>query len=77
MDIWSPLQTEITALLRDYLRDDDQIAISGRNPIASINEVLRSTSRVRERVKVSVQFPRSALDRILILATIIGNVPVR
>ncbi|KAF8323217.1 hypothetical protein DL93DRAFT_2049947 [Clavulina sp. PMI_390] len=55
-DIWATMSSEVTVLLRDYLRDDDQLAISGRNPIASINEVLRSGIRIQDKSKSTYRF---------------------
>lgn len=39
-------------LIRDYLIDEDQGAGAGRNPISSINEILREGKFTRDRSKV-------------------------
>jgi exocyst complex component 4 len=39
-------------LLHDYLTDEEQGAVSGRNPISSINEILREGKYTRDRAKV-------------------------
>ncbi|GAA5870920.1 hypothetical protein JCM3774_003481 [Rhodotorula dairenensis] len=41
MDLWRPLQQEVRALLHDYLTDEQDGAVTSRNPIVSVNEVLR------------------------------------
>ncbi|KAG2122034.1 Sec8 exocyst complex component-specific domain-containing protein [Suillus cothurnatus] len=37
-DVWLPVQAEVRALLHDYLTDEEQGSVAGRNPISSINE---------------------------------------
>ncbi|KAF8316216.1 Sec8 exocyst complex component-specific domain-containing protein [Cantharellus anzutake] len=44
-DVWSPVQTEISQLIKLYLRDEDNLSVSSRNPIASINVVLSGQGR--------------------------------
>ena len=39
-------------LIRDYLIDEDQGAGAGRNPISSINEILREGKFTRDKNKV-------------------------
>jgi exocyst complex component 4 len=41
LDVWKPVQQEVRALLHDYLQDDQSGTVSSRNPIVSVNEVLR------------------------------------
>ncbi|GAA5904682.1 exocyst subunit SEC8 [Sporobolomyces salmoneus] len=41
LDVWKPIQQEVRALLHDYLQDDESGTVSSRNPIVSVNEVLR------------------------------------
>lgn len=41
LDFWRPLQQEVRALLHDYLTDEQDGAVTSRNPIVSVNEVLR------------------------------------
>jgi exocyst complex component 4 len=41
-------------LIRDYLIVEQQGSSASRNPIASINEVLRDGKFNRERVKISI-----------------------
>ncbi|GAA5933851.1 hypothetical protein JCM1841_001318 [Sporobolomyces salmonicolor] len=41
LDVWKPVQQEVRALLHDYLTDDQSGTVSSRNPIVSVNEVLR------------------------------------
>ncbi|TCD59885.1 hypothetical protein EIP91_011260 [Steccherinum ochraceum] len=52
-EVWAPVQTEIRTLLNDYITDEEQGAVSGRNPISSINEVLREGKYNRDRLKAS------------------------
>ncbi|PWN29329.1 hypothetical protein BDZ90DRAFT_230216 [Jaminaea rosea] len=51
LDVWRPIQTEVRALLHEYLMDDTQSPSSRRNNIASVNEVLKSGSWNRDRGK--------------------------
>ncbi|GAA5991883.1 hypothetical protein JCM10908_002254 [Rhodotorula pacifica] len=41
LDLWRPLQQEVRALLHDYLTDEQDGTVTSRNPIVSVNEVLR------------------------------------
>lgn len=52
LDVWKPVQTEVRALLHDYLTDDQTGTVSSRNPIVSVNEVLR-LAKPRDASKVS------------------------
>ncbi|KAG9314216.1 exocyst complex component sec8 [Chiua virens] len=55
-DVWLPIQTEVRTLLGDYLTDEERSAVAGRNPITSINEVLREGRFTRDRVKGMFRF---------------------
>ncbi|KAF9650351.1 hypothetical protein BDM02DRAFT_3223223 [Thelephora ganbajun] len=50
------LHAEIRTLLFDYLTDEEQGSVSGRNPLASINEVLREGKFGRDRSKNVFRF---------------------
>jgi len=45
--------SQVRALLHDYLQDDQSGTVSSRNPIVSVNEVLRFP-KPRDTSKVSV-----------------------
>jgi len=45
---------QIRTLLSDHLTDEEQGSVSGRNPLASINEVLREGKFGRDRSKVAL-----------------------
>lgn len=47
---------QVRTLIHDYLTDEDQGSVSGRNPISSINEILREGKFTRDRSKVRVAF---------------------
>ena len=47
-------------LLNDYITDEEQGVVSGRNPVSSINEVLREGKAYRDKSKVS--FLRNPVD---------------
>ncbi|EIW64251.1 exocyst subunit SEC8 [Trametes versicolor FP-101664 SS1] len=55
-DVWAPIQAEVRTLLSDYITDEEQGAISGRNPISSINEVLRDGRFTRDKGKPIFRF---------------------
>ncbi|KAI0347837.1 Sec8 exocyst complex component-specific domain-containing protein [Trametopsis cervina] len=55
-EIWDPVQAEIRTLLNDYITDGEQGVVSGRNPISSINEVLRSGRYFRDKSKPVFRF---------------------
>ncbi|KAF8898925.1 exocyst complex component sec8 [Infundibulicybe gibba] len=63
-EIWSPVQAEVRALIYDYLTDEEQGSVSGRNPISSINEILREGRFGRDKLKTIFRFvdtnPKSA-----------------
>ncbi|KZV93778.1 hypothetical protein EXIGLDRAFT_612626 [Exidia glandulosa HHB12029] len=58
VEIWTPLQGEIRTLLRDYIATDESVS-SSRNPIASIQEVLRDGRSIRPRDKQLFRFTES------------------
>jgi hypothetical protein len=43
---------QVRTLLNDYITDEEQGVVSGRNPISSINEVLREGKYNRDKSKV-------------------------
>ncbi|KAI0785469.1 Sec8 exocyst complex component-specific domain-containing protein [Irpex lacteus] len=55
-EIWDPVQAEIRTLLNDYITDEEQGVSSGRNPISSINEVLRNGRYFRDKTKPVFRF---------------------
>ncbi|KAI0652072.1 Sec8 exocyst complex component-specific domain-containing protein [Trametes meyenii] len=55
-EVWAPIQAEVRTLLSDYITDEEQGAISGRNPISSINEVLREGRFNRDKGKPIFRF---------------------
>ncbi|KAG2350162.1 hypothetical protein BDR05DRAFT_978965 [Suillus weaverae] len=55
-DVWLPVQAEVRALLHDYLTDEEQGSVTGRNPISSINEVLREGRFTRDKQKSVFRF---------------------
>ncbi|KAG5647569.1 hypothetical protein DXG03_008922 [Asterophora parasitica] len=55
-EVWTPIQTEVRTLIHDYLTDEDQGSVSGRNPISSINEILREGKFTRDRGKAVFRF---------------------
>ncbi|KAG6821359.1 hypothetical protein H0H93_014156 [Arthromyces matolae] len=55
-EIWFPVQSEVRTLIYDYLTDEDQGTVSGRNPISSINEILRDGKFTRDRSKAVFRF---------------------
>ncbi|KAL0071792.1 exocyst subunit [Marasmius tenuissimus] len=50
-DIWSSVQAEIRTLLYDYLTSEEESNIAGRNPVSSINEILRDGRFLRDKTK--------------------------
>jgi exocyst complex component 4 len=48
------VSSQVRALLYDYLTDEDQGSVSGRNPISSINEILRDGKFARDKTKVGL-----------------------
>ncbi|BGP15461.1 exocyst subunit [Rhodosporidiobolus nylandii] len=61
LDVWKPVQQEVRALLHDYLADDQSGTVSSRNPIVSVNEVLRFP-RPRDGTKQIFKFSDSDLQ---------------
>ncbi|OSD03299.1 hypothetical protein PYCCODRAFT_1444640 [Trametes coccinea BRFM310] len=55
-EVWAPIQAEVRTLISDYITDEEQGAISGRNPISSINEVLREGRFNRDKSKPVFRF---------------------
>ncbi|KAH7930548.1 exocyst complex component sec8 [Leucogyrophana mollusca] len=55
-DVWLPVQAEVRTLLHDYLTDEEQSSVAGRNPISSINEVLREGRFTRDKSKAVFRF---------------------
>ncbi|GAA5829923.1 hypothetical protein JCM11251_007933 [Rhodosporidiobolus azoricus] len=61
LDVWKPVQQEVRALLHDYLADDQSGTVSSRNPIVSVNEVLRFP-RPRDGTKQIFKFSDTDLQ---------------
>ncbi|KAI0715379.1 Sec8 exocyst complex component-specific domain-containing protein [Earliella scabrosa] len=55
-EVWTPIQAEVRTLLSDYITDEEQGAVSGRNPISSINEILRDGRFNRDKGKPIFRF---------------------
>ncbi|KAI0307673.1 Sec8 exocyst complex component-specific domain-containing protein [Multifurca ochricompacta] len=55
-EIWMPVQAEIRTLVKDYVTDEEQGFISGRNPISSINDILREGRFMRDKSKHVFRF---------------------
>ncbi|KAK7468709.1 exocyst subunit [Stygiomarasmius scandens] len=55
-DIWISVQAEIKTLIYDYLTSEEEGNLTGRNPISSINEVLREGRFTRDRNKTIYRF---------------------
>ncbi|KAI9513074.1 Sec8 exocyst complex component-specific domain-containing protein [Russula earlei] len=55
-EIWMPVQAEVRRLVHDYLTDEEQGVMSGRNPVSSINDVLREGRFSRDRSKHVFRF---------------------
>ncbi|GAA97566.1 uncharacterized protein L969DRAFT_42229 [Mixia osmundae IAM 14324] len=51
LDVWKPVQTEVRALLNDYLTGDEQATVSSRFPMQTINEILRAGRYARNASK--------------------------
>ncbi|KAJ4485935.1 Sec8 exocyst complex component-specific domain-containing protein [Lentinula aciculospora] len=57
VDTWISIQAEMKTLVYDYLTNEDEGVMSGRNPIASINEILREGRfSIRDRTKSVFRF---------------------
>ncbi|KAL4241814.1 Exocyst complex component Sec8 [Abortiporus biennis] len=55
-EVWMPVQAEVRTLLNDYITDEEQGIVTGRNPISSINEVLREGRYNRDKTKAVFRF---------------------
>ncbi|KAJ3508842.1 hypothetical protein NLJ89_g5535 [Agrocybe chaxingu] len=55
-EIWNHVQAEVRTLIRDYLTDEQQGSSASRNPISSINEILRDGKFNKERIKPVFRF---------------------
>ncbi|KAJ7225698.1 exocyst complex component sec8 [Mycena pura] len=55
-EIWNPVQAEVRTLIYDYLVDENQGSVSRRNPISSINEILREGKFSRDKTKAVFRF---------------------
>ncbi|KAI0080371.1 hypothetical protein K474DRAFT_1590049 [Panus rudis PR-1116 ss-1] len=55
-EVWMSVQAEVRTLLNDYITNEEQGAVSGRNPISSINEVLREGKFNRDKSKSVFRF---------------------
>ncbi|CCL98507.1 uncharacterized protein FIBRA_00506 [Fibroporia radiculosa] len=55
-EVWMPVQAEVRTLISDYVTDEEQGTVSGRNPISSINEVLREGKFNRDKTKSVFRF---------------------
>ncbi|KAI5124169.1 hypothetical protein M0805_000977 [Coniferiporia weirii] len=55
-EMWLPIQSEVRTLLSDYLSDEEKGMAAGRNPISSINEILRESKFYRDRGKQVFRF---------------------
>ncbi|KAI0068285.1 hypothetical protein BV25DRAFT_1793562 [Artomyces pyxidatus] len=62
-EIWMPVQGEVRTLLNDYLTDEEQGVMSGRNPISSINDVLREGRFSRDKSKHVFRFADTDLKQ--------------
>ncbi|KAI6007185.1 Sec8 exocyst complex component-specific domain-containing protein [Pisolithus albus] len=58
-DVWGLIQAEVRTLLYDYLTDEERSSVAGRNPVTSINEVLREGRFTRDKLKVIFRFADS------------------
>lgn len=61
-DAWKPVQTEVQALLHDYLVDEQAegggsgtMTSAGRNSVVSINDTLRMGKSAKDSSKVSLR----------------------
>ncbi|KZT02404.1 uncharacterized protein LAESUDRAFT_730147 [Laetiporus sulphureus 93-53] len=55
-EVWMPVQAEVRTLIGDYVTDEEQGTVSGRNPMSSINEVLREGKFNRDKTKSVFRF---------------------
>ncbi|KAK7059154.1 exocyst subunit [Paramarasmius palmivorus] len=50
-DVWTSVQAEIRTLIYDYLTSEEEGNIASRNPVTSINEILRDGRFSRDKTK--------------------------
>ncbi|KAJ2919296.1 hypothetical protein MD484_g1171, partial [Candolleomyces efflorescens] len=55
-EVWAPVQAEVKRLISDYLEDEQQGSAASRNPITSINEILREGKFSRDKIKPVFRF---------------------
>ncbi|RXW22590.1 hypothetical protein EST38_g3261 [Candolleomyces aberdarensis] len=55
-EVWAPVQAEVKRLISDYLTDEQQGSAASRNPITSINEILREGKFSRDKIKPVFRF---------------------
>ncbi|KAF9015552.1 exocyst complex component sec8 [Cyathus striatus] len=55
-EMWNPVEAEVRTLIYDYLTDEQQGSATGRNPISSINEILREGKFPRDKIKPVFRF---------------------
>ncbi|KAF4573092.1 hypothetical protein EYR36_007602 [Pleurotus pulmonarius] len=55
-EIWTAVQSEVRTLISDYITDEEQGTTSGRNPVSSINEILRDGRFTRDKTKTIFRF---------------------
>ena len=53
------LVEQVRTLLHEYLTEDEDGSIASRNPITSVNEILRNGKTGRDNLKVRALFQRS------------------
>ncbi|KAF5352783.1 hypothetical protein D9756_006065 [Leucocoprinus leucothites] len=63
-EVWAPVQVEVRTLIHDYVTDEQRGLISGRNPISSINEILREGRFSRDKGKAVFRFTDTDLKRL-------------
>ncbi|KAJ8509424.1 hypothetical protein ONZ45_g8399 [Pleurotus djamor] len=55
-EIWTSVQTEVRTLISEYINDEQQGTSSARNPVSSINEILREGKFIRDKSKPIFRF---------------------
>ncbi|KAF9447796.1 exocyst complex component sec8 [Macrolepiota fuliginosa MF-IS2] len=63
-EVWNPVQAEVRTLIQDYITDEQHGLVSGRNPISSINEILREGRFSRDKGKSVFRFADTDVKRI-------------
>ncbi|KAJ3563576.1 hypothetical protein NP233_g8850 [Leucocoprinus birnbaumii] len=63
-EVWAPVQAEVRTLINDYVTDEQRGLVSGRNPISSINEILREGKFSRDKGKAVFRFTDTDLKRL-------------